>query len=133
MQIQVLKSEMVKTTEQYCKENKDKWKNITKEEKEGLKSILRRRKEGEIVTNTTDKSGRFSVDTVENYIALNETHVGKDKVINQEDYEKMTKEMNGHSVCWGKFMGTWEKKPDKRRGLEEISMTKNHHYQDTEH
>ena len=63
----------MKTTEEYSKKNKDKWKNITEEEKEGLKSILTRRKEREIVTNITDKSGRFSVDTIENYIVLNDS------------------------------------------------------------
>ena len=45
MRIQVLKSKMMKTTEQYCKENKDKWKNITKEERVRLESILKRKNE----------------------------------------------------------------------------------------
>ena len=115
MRIQVLKSEMVKTTEQYCKENKDKWKNMTKEEKVGLKSILKRKNDGDIVTNVTDKSGRFSIDTVENYIALNETHVGKDKIIKQEDYDEMIKEMNGHSVCWCKFLNMGKETGQEKR------------------
>ena len=104
MEIQVLKSDMTKTIERYSKENKNKWANLTSEEKKGLKSVLERKKNREIVTNTTDKSGRFAVDSVENYVSLNEVHVSKDKIINSEEYGKLVKEMNGHSTCWCKFL-----------------------------
>ena len=115
LRIQVLKSEMMKTTEQYCNERKDKWTNLTTEEKEGLRSIMQRRKDGEIVTNVTDKSGRFSVDSVENYISLNETHVAKDKIIQQEEYDELIKEMNGHSTCWCKFLNAGKETGHEKR------------------
>ena len=103
LRIRVLKSELIKVTEAYSKEEKGMWSNVTAEEKRGLKSLLKKKKNKEIVTNVTDKSGRFSVDTVENYINLSETHVGKDRVIDEEQYQQLTKEMNGHAICWCKM------------------------------
>ena len=41
--------------------------NLEQAEKEGLKSITRRIREKEGVVFQTDKSGRLSVDTPENY------------------------------------------------------------------
>ena len=86
MRMSILKSDLVKVTEEYSKENHQKWSNLSIEERRGLKSLMERRKQQEIVTNVTDKSGRFSVDSIENYISLNETHVQKDAVINETGY-----------------------------------------------
>ena len=36
-------------------------------------------------------------------ISLNETHVGKDKVISEEEYNEAVKKMNGHGICWTKI------------------------------
>ena len=62
--------------------------------------MLEKKKKMELVTNITDKSGRFSVDTVENYITLNEIHTNKDTVIQREEYEDRVSEMNAHSASW---------------------------------
>ena len=58
----------------------------------------------EIVTNVTDKSGRFSVDSVENYIALNKTHTDKDRIIDEEEYKESVRNMNAHALCWCKML-----------------------------
>ena len=73
LRIQILKRDLVKTAEEYTKTQNSKWSNLNEEEKNGLESLLEKKKNLEIVTNVTDKSGRFSVDSVENYIALNKT------------------------------------------------------------
>ena len=67
------------------------------------------------MTNVTDKSGRFSVDSVENYISLNETHVAKDKIIQQEECDELIKEMNGHLTCWCKFLNAGKETGHEKR------------------
>ena len=104
LRMQILKRDLVKTAEEYTKTHKNNWQNLKKEEKEGLKSLLERKKNLEIVTNITDKSGRFSVDSIENYIALNETHVEKDKVIDDQEYRDTVRNMNAHALCWCKML-----------------------------
>ena len=104
LRMQILKRDLVKTTEEYTKTHRNNWQNLKKEEKEGLKSLLERKKNLEIVTNITDKSGRFSVDSIENYIALNETHVEKDKVIDDQEYRDTVRNMNAHALCWCKML-----------------------------
>ena len=104
LRMQILKRDLVKTTEEYTKTQRNKWKNLNEVEKNGLRSLLERKKNSEIVTNVTDKSGRFSVDSVENYISLNNTHVEKDKVIDENEYKDSVKKMNAHAVCWCKML-----------------------------
>ena len=99
-QIQRLRNEMVDTVEKYIEEEHNIGTNLTQEERKGMKSMLERKKNMELVTNITDKSGRFSVDTVENYITLNEVHTNKDIVIQRDEYEARVNEMNAHSASW---------------------------------
>ena len=51
--------------------------NLTKEERVGLKRLKKRVGEGEIVVCSTDKSSRFAVLTMEEYILAGQKHVGR--------------------------------------------------------
>ena len=53
--------------------------NLTASQKRGLLSLLRRIKSGEIVVIETDKSGRFAVMTIEDYLAAGTIHTAKDE------------------------------------------------------
>ena len=77
---------MMKVVEKYKKENKHSMENINIKQKKGLKSLQTRQINGEIVVYSTDKSGRLSVDSVENYIEAARPHVENDDIIEQEDY-----------------------------------------------
>ena len=46
----------------------------------------------------TDKSGRFSLDTTENYKRSCEEHIQNDTIIMAGQYKKLEQEMNAHSV-----------------------------------
>ena len=67
---QHLRDNLRRTTEEYIESTKYKstvQSNLTREEKVGLKSLKKRIDEDGIVIYQTDKSGRFSVDTIDNY------------------------------------------------------------------
>ena len=53
----------------------------------------------------TDKSGRFSIDTEENYLMACEPHVKGNNTITQQDYERLVSEMNANSVISTRILG----------------------------
>ena len=68
-------------------------------------NVLERSKDNSVVIYQTDKSGRFSIDTAENYLLACEPHVKGDETITQQDYERLESEMNAHSVIWARILG----------------------------
>ena len=66
MRAQLFKEEVVKVAQELEEEGK-KWSNINKNKKEGLRSIKARIRDGEMVCYVTDKSGRWSCDSLDNY------------------------------------------------------------------
>ena len=68
----------------YNGKDSNKIKNITKAEEKALHSLIDRIKAGEIVIIPTDKSGRLSVMTKQQFIAAGKTHTDKDELINWE-------------------------------------------------
>ena len=84
--------------------------NLTKEERVGLKTLKKRVGEGEIVVCSTDKSSRFAVMTMEEYILAGQKHVGKDREVDMEFVGDNEKIINGHiSMLLKTFMvgATW--------------------------
>ena len=49
--------------------------NLSRETREGLRSLQKRSKEGEIVIAETDKSGKFSLFTMEEYLKAGDVHM----------------------------------------------------------
>ena len=60
------KGEVMTTLKQMKGKNRQ-WSNLKEEEKAGLESLKERMKEKELVCCVTDKSGRWSCDTMQNY------------------------------------------------------------------
>ena len=55
--------------------------NLTVEEQRGIKSLRKRVKEGGITILPTDKSGRFCVMSVEEYLRAGGKHTSKDEEV----------------------------------------------------
>ena len=94
--------------EKFCDEKGEQETNLTAQEKRGLKSLEKRKNEGEIVVTLTDKSTKFCVMKREDYLALGEAHVGKDKEISREEMVKREKILNSHALSWCRMWGTGE-------------------------
>ena len=52
----------------------------------------------------TDKSKRFSCDSIENYRTLGATHTTQDEIVTMEDVKKYEKEINAHSEMWTRIL-----------------------------
>ena len=71
--------------------------NLSKEERQGLKQVKRDIKDKKVVVFCTDKSGKFSVDTKENYEEAIGQHTLKDKEIEgDEKVKQIESKMNLH-------------------------------------
>ena len=93
----------MKEVECYTKENKGKMKmsNLTPAEKKGIQSL---KKKKDIVISQTDKSGRFSVDSKENYIEAMQTHIEKDDDVTEKEHQEAQIEINAHSIFWSRIL-----------------------------
>ena len=58
----------------------------------------------EIVIFQTDKSGRNSVDTPDNYRIAMQPHFVSDPVISQERANSIEKVLNAHSIVWTRIL-----------------------------
>ena len=79
--------------------------NLSKAEQEGLKSLQKRVNNKEIVVTETDKSRRFCVLTVEQYLASGRKHTKKDKVISYDDLHNIQKSVNDHGSWLRRIFG----------------------------
>ena len=61
----------------------------------------------------TDKSGKFCIVSVEDYLKLGKVHIEKDKKITRENLIETEKQLNGHSVAWCKI---WNSGADHNHG-----------------
>ena len=138
IKLQNLKRDLVKVTDEYIMENKEKKKsgqhgkyiNLTKSEGRGLESLQKRK---DIVVFQTDKSGRLAADSKESYVEAAMPHVREDPVVvDKQVHEKAEKEANAHSNMWlrftraGEFTGT-----SATRGYQRIKNSmkvRNHGY-----
>ena len=103
--IQNLKVGLNRVVRKYVEnERSAKWRNLDHDEKEGLTSLRRKVRSQECIIFQTDKSGRFSLDTVENYKLVFETHVAEGVVISEEDYVRLQRLVNAHAVFWTRFL-----------------------------
>ena len=62
-------------------------------------------KEQGVVVHPTDKSGRFSIDTRENYINCMREHIEKDSVIAENENENIVRQLNGHNSMLARALG----------------------------
>ena len=102
--LEVRKRSQQEIFEKYRKENTnsrgEQESNLTKQEKSGMRSIKERLKKEEIIIMKTDKSNRFVVTNVEEYLKMGEAHVSKDKEISRNEVQEIQKIVNGHSMAF---------------------------------
>jgi hypothetical protein len=79
------------------KKGEPKAKNISAEETEGLREIQEKIKEGSVVVFTTDKSGKFAIDSHENYMEALEEDIKDDIVVQEKEMRESESELNRHS------------------------------------
>ena len=102
-----LKTEARKIAEDMAGRSK-KWSNLTEEERNGLEKLHQRVSEKEIVCTVTDKSGRWSCDTLMNYKEGCEKLVedgGKTPMITIEEHNEAEHEMNCHALALLRMLG----------------------------
>ena len=99
--IQNLKAKLNQITEEYVKSEKfSKWSNLEKDEREGLVSLKKKVETQESVVFQTDKSGRFSLDSLENYKTVSQPHIRDSVVITKDKHDRLQQLINAHSVSW---------------------------------
>ena len=81
---------------QYTDEEGVQESNLTPAEAKGLKSLKKRVKEGQIVVVKTDKSGRFSVMSMQEYERAGLVHTAKDTEVTMGFLVKNQRRLNGH-------------------------------------
>ena len=100
--------EDVKTiSEKYKKKTQD-MSNLTAEERTGLKALKKKVTDTSIVCYQTDKSGRWSCDTKDNYKEACKKHLSdptKTEVISVQEHEDAEREMNCHAYALLRMMG----------------------------
>ncbi|XP_078349909.1 uncharacterized protein LOC144634761 [Oculina patagonica] len=105
--MQHLKGKLVRATREYISDQnvRSTKNNLTSEEQRGLKSL---RDNKDIVVYQTDKSGRFAVDTLDNYRVACQPHIENDPVVTEELHERAQVEVNAHSVLWVRILNAGE-------------------------
>ena len=102
---QKLKTEIKEIATDMSKKSKDR-SNLQQNEKEGLKSLQTRRNDQDIVCFQTDKSGRWAIDTVENYRTSTVKHIQEGvRQITLEEYQNSEDELNCHAEAILRMMG----------------------------
>ena len=121
------RSEVEKKTD--CKEDrkkridkrKDRKKNInlTRDEQDGLSTLKKKIKSGELMVVQTDKSSRFAVMTVNQYLTAGAEHTKKDRAINWRQVTYLQNKVNSH-VWWLANIVGYGKNKDYGRMMKNI-------------
>ena len=108
VKVQYFKNEVIKVAEEFEKKKDLQMSNLDTNMRDGLKSLKERVREGEVVCYVTDKSGRWSCDTLENYrngckkLVEDAT---KTPLISMDEHEKAEREMNCHALALTRMLG----------------------------
>ena len=79
--------------------------NISEEQQDGLRSLVSRRKEEGLLYFETDKSGKMSVDTVQNFSEKMSQHLECGVEVDSSFVVSTEKELNARAVSWGRILG----------------------------
>ena len=81
-----------------------------KEEEAGVRKLVKRRTEEGVLCFPTDKSGRFSVDEVENFSSKMTAHLEGCREVDIDEVERIEREMNARAKVWARILdigGSW--------------------------
>ena len=114
MRFQNFKREVNEAAIRIAKKTK-KYSNLDIEEIEGLKSLKQKTKNEEVICFNTDKSGRWSVDSKENYLLACNKHFEKGvREITSDEHDAMEKHINCQMLALLRMMGLNEGKSGDR-------------------
>ena len=88
---------MRKVVIDYKKVNCDK---LTKKQLKGIKNLKCRMKDENLACGETDKTGRITIDTLENMSRKMEKHINEEKIINEKEIKKVENNLNRHMEFW---------------------------------
>ncbi len=121
VELQVVRNRLRTVTEHYINiERGERKGNLSKAEKDGLKTLTDKVKGKNVVVFETDKSGRFSVDTPENYKLASQLHVNNDEVICPAVVAGIERSASAHSQSWSRILnigGNWNQSDRVRRNM----------------
>ena len=106
VKVQHFKDEVAKVAKEFEKKNTKAF-NLDREQKDGLKMIRDKIKDEEMVCYVTDKSGRWTCDSMNNYKKACEELLRDDKIeeVSEEQHVKNEKEINAHALALGRILG----------------------------
>ena len=97
-QMSVIKKKMMESVEEYkekhCDKNGYPESNFSKQEWAGVKEIKEKTKNKECFVKQTDKSGKLTIDTVENYSSFIEEHTTNDELIDVKKVDYLESKLN---------------------------------------
>ena len=104
--MQNLKIKLNQCTQRYVEKQRgrENLSNLSEQERNGLASLKKKVINKEMVISETDKSKRFSCDSIENYRTLGATHTTQDEIVTMEEVKKYEKEINAHSEMWTRIL-----------------------------
>ena len=114
--IHQFKNDVMEAVDQ-LKEQSGMWSNLDESEKKGLKQLCHKVKKNEMVLFTTDKSGRWACDSMENYklACMNElSDIEKTPTITNKDHSNAETQMNSQALALLRMMGLDPKEPGDR-------------------
>ena len=120
-----LKTRLQRVTSEYiqtCPSDK----TLTEDESRGLRSLKERVKRKEVVVYQTDKSGRFSIDTLENYKESGTPHIRGDPVITMKEHRDMECTINAHANAWVRMINAGYNQNDTDRIRRNVYISDSH-------
>ena len=90
--------------------------NLPKTEYRGLKSLKKRIANGEIVISQTDKSGRFAVLSLKQYLDSGRIHTDKDEEIDWQKVNYLQGQVNNHVWWISRILGNALKTDQQKMG-----------------
>ena len=104
-----LKSELRKVVVKYRNENCDTFgnlldNNINETQQKNLKNLKSRIKQEGLVCSQTDKTGKLTLDTVDNVVKKMDKHIQNDKIINEKQVRALENRLNSHTEWWIKIL-----------------------------
>ena len=90
--------------------------NLNIDEQAGMNSLLKRIKNEELMIVPTDKSGRFSVLSLDQYLKSGQKHTAKDELISWDKLKYLRNQVNGH-MLWLTKIVSYSVKNDQQRML----------------
>ena len=124
-----MKERMLEKVSEYiqakCNEKGFPESNLSKEEERGVKEVQKKMEMKEIVCFKTDKSGKMSVDSLENYKEALEIHTENDSEVDKNCVEKIETEMNRQRKVFNRMFSVGQDHPRDKDRIDSASTSTN--------